>query len=261
VDVSSSDKTARLVETILIDPTCWPSPLYEPLEESVERTIRDYAHSILSDAEVHGMGRTVRHFTGRLDLWTPQLQTQIEDQLRPQIWAIVLDQLQRTTTKPTTTTTTSQQQTLIPISIRLLLSTTTTNGNSSTRDNTSTNTGILIQEDFLWDPSVPVSPLEFAQSMADDLQLPEEAAVDIATTIVEQIYGLNVPSGEESLISQPPSTNKEGDGSFSSPSITTIAAAGGGGGGGEVNSMGAWKMDPKEYVATTTQIVSSHRPL
>ena len=83
------------------------------------------------------------------------------------------------------------------------------------------------------------SPLEFAQDMARDLQLSEEAAIDIATTLLEQIHGLDIPP---------------------------LGATGGGGGGGgsdlvETSMRGAWKMDPKEYVATTTQIISSHRPL
>ena len=86
------------------------------------------------------------------------------------------------------------------------------------------------------------SPLEFAQDMARDLQLPEEAAIDIATTLLEQIHGLDIP-----------------------PSGAATTGGGGGGGGGsdlvETSMRGAWKMDPKEYVATTTQIISSHRPL
>ena len=85
------------------------------------------------------------------------------------------------------------------------------------------------------------SPLEFAQDMARDLQLPEEAAIDIATTLLEQIHGLDIP-----------------------PSGATATGGGGGGGGSdlvETSMRGAWKMDPKEYVATTTQIISSHRPL
>jgi len=323
VDVSSSDKTTRIIETLLIDPTCWPIPLYYSnhpsltmtsssvsaavtqqqllLHESVERNIKEYAHSILSDAEVHGMGRTVRHFTGRIDtIWTPSLQTLVEDQLRPQLWAIALSTVPATATTATATTTRrtegstqhphhhpSSSSSLIPISIRLLLPniTTTTvttpsntnnttnnnnanNNSSSTTNNTTSSIGIVVHEDFLWDPSLTSSaattttttaastpsPLEFAQDMTRDLQLPEEAAIDIATTLLEQLHGLDVPP------------------------LGASAAAGGVGGGTDPSSRmppldgsstllvetsmrGAWKMDPKEYVATTTQIISSHRPL
>ena len=52
VDVRSADKTIRIVDTVLFDPTCWPVTLYKPLYESVEENVHQLAHTILSDAEV-----------------------------------------------------------------------------------------------------------------------------------------------------------------------------------------------------------------
>lgn len=204
VDVSSDDKNARIVDTLLLDPTCWPTPLYVPLQESVERNIRDLAYSILSDAEVTGMGRTVRHFTGRVDLWSTELQTKIEDQLRPQIWAIVNG----------TAGDRHPKGTLVPISIQLIIH------------------GVNIQEDIQWDPSVPVAPMEFAQRMAKDLNLPEEAVIAITICILEQLHGLSMDTSPDE----------------SAPSQVE-------------RQRGAWMLDPKETVATTSQIVAHYRPI
>jgi SNF5 / SMARCB1 / INI1 len=204
VDVVSDDKTIRIVDTLLLDPTCWPIPLYDPLEESVEVNISDLAHSILSDAEVQSMGRTVRHFTGRLDLWTVRLQEKVEEQLRPQLWKIATGRvnLPNHGTGP------------VHISIRLMVQ------------------RIVIHEDILWDPNGPTSVIDFAQDMAGELNLPDEAVVAIATTMSEQLYGLPMDA-------------------TSDPSAV-------------VNSItrplrGAWTMDAKEHNATASQVVAQHR--
>ena len=52
VDVLSDDKTIRIVDTLIIDRTCWPVTLYQPLYVSVEENITQLAHTIISDAEV-----------------------------------------------------------------------------------------------------------------------------------------------------------------------------------------------------------------
>lgn len=52
VDVLSADKTIRIVDTLLFDPTCWPVTLYQPLYAAIEENVTDMAHNILSDAEV-----------------------------------------------------------------------------------------------------------------------------------------------------------------------------------------------------------------
>ena len=197
IDVVSNDQSIRIVETLLFDPTCWPIPLSRPLSLSIEANIKEIAHTILSEAETNGMGRTVRHFIGRLTLWSQSLQDKIEAQLRPQLWQIVDGHLP----KPNKT---------IPISLRLVLH------------------GVVIHEDFLWDPNLSVTALDFAQDMAKELKLPDEAVVAIATTILEQTYGLKIDM---------------------SPDRSMTATA----------NRGAWMMDSKEYIATMTHVVAQHK--
>jgi hypothetical protein len=199
IDVSSDDKSIRIVDTFLFDPTCWPIPLSVPLSVSVEENIQLMAYTVLSEAETNGMGRTVRHFTGRMELWSQTLQQKMEAQLRPQFWKMVDGHVPKI-------------KTIKAISIRLVLH------------------GVVIEEDFLWDPNVPFSVIDFAQDMAKELKLPEEAVVSIATSILEQTYGLAMDTSvDRSMILTPP-------------------------------MKGAWMIDSKEYVSTMAHIVAQHRP-
>jgi hypothetical protein len=209
VDVTSDDKSIRIVDTLLMDPTCWPIPLYHPLQESLERNITELAYCILSETEVLGMGRTVRHFTGRVELYSEALQSKIEAQLRPQLQAIAL-----------------QSSRLPPLSsagvkkihIRLVVH------------------GVVIQEDILWDTSVPVSPWEFARdNLGKELNLPDEAIVAVATTILEQLFDLPMDTSPEVVVG-----------------MSSVAS--------NNTKMGAWMMDPKEHVATVAHMVAQHRP-
>lgn len=205
VDAVSDDKMVRIIDTVLLDPTCWSIPLYEPLEESVEANISDMAHSIISDAEVQSMGRTVRHFTGRLDLWTVRLQEKVEEQLRPQLWKIATGRAQMP----------KHDAVPVPISIRLIVN------------------RIVIHEDILWDPYGPLSVIDFAQDMTKELNLPDEAVVDIVTTVLEQLYGLPIDNASDPALAN----------SKTRP------------------LRGAWTLDPKEHNATATQIVAQHRTI
>ena len=89
VNVSENNGDINIVETLVLDRNCWPIPLEDPLEVSIERNADLLAHTLITDLEVHGMGRTVRHFTGRVDLWSPALQQKIKNQLVPQLWHVV----------------------------------------------------------------------------------------------------------------------------------------------------------------------------
>lgn len=163
VDVASGE--TRLIDTILMDPKCFPVPLYHPLEDAVEQNVQELAHSLIMDAEVYGMGRTVRHFTGRTDIWTRTLQQEVAQQLRPQLWAL----LQQSTPDK------NVKRDMIKIHLRLSVN------------------GIDISDDFLWDPNVPDQcPVSFARTLAEDLRLPDEAVPAIATAICEQLSGIQV---------------------------------------------------------------------
>jgi len=138
VDAWSPDKSARIVDTLLFDPSCWPVPLTtttttttvssatskceneggdgsssasasctsrDRLLELVEDNARYMADQILSDAEVTGMGRTVRHFTNRIELISTttttssssgtSLRDAIADQIRTQLAEILAGRLRR----------------------------------------------------------------------------------------------------------------------------------------------------------------------
>lgn len=175
VDVATGDGHVRIVDTLLLDPNCWPGmnsmdPTM-PLHESVEENVQEMAHSIIADAEVAGMGRTVRHFTNRIDLWSPKLQELVEDQLRPQLW----DMVEGKRKIPKTISNTS----IVKISLRLTVN------------------NLSITDDFDWDTTVPSCPIEFANTMVKELNLPQEAAVAIATSIVEQLNGVPMASIEK----------------------------------------------------------------
>ena len=187
VDACTEDGHVRIIDTLLFDPNCWPIPLQQPLHEAVEKNVQELAHTIISDSEVIGMGRTVRHFTNRVDLWSPQLQELVEHQLRVQLWEVVeryhrmdMDGRQRRQSPPGIQSTSS---TTTRISLRLTVN------------------NISISDDFDWDASVPnMCPIDFANTMACELNLPSEAAVAIATSIVEQLHGVPM-SQEKNLVS------------------------------------------------------------
>ena len=217
-----------------------------------------------------GMGRTVRHFTGRLDLWTPKLQRAVEDQLRPQLWKIATGTATKSRTRnntdnnrandaPTsnkkkntgdgstpesitnTTARTSFSSSPIPISIRLVMD------------------QFVIHEDVLWDDDNNlVSPFDFARDMAEEMNLPDEAVVAIATTMIEQIYGLSMDATKDARLpttATATSGNDKGSGTTAAKSSSSSSAAAG------VGNRGAWAMDPKEHASITAQVVSQHRSI
>jgi hypothetical protein len=107
IDVFASDKSLRVVDTLLLDPTVWPIPFpqHVMISSSNNNTMSTYdaaktawiesncqllANQVLADQECLGMGRTARHFTGRVDLWSDTMQSLIADQIRPQLVQVAL---------------------------------------------------------------------------------------------------------------------------------------------------------------------------
>ena len=93
---SPSTPSLRIVETILFDPWVWPlkPKKLNDQTEWIEDNARYLAHNLLTDLEVQSMGRTIRHFTNRSDIWSIELQRKVMDQLRPQL-QIVADMRQK----------------------------------------------------------------------------------------------------------------------------------------------------------------------
>jgi SNF5 / SMARCB1 / INI1 len=164
IDVCTEDGHVRIIDTLILDSNCWPIPLVPPLHESIEENVKELASTIIADAEVVGMGRTVRHFTNRVDLWSWELQELVEEQLRLQLWDIFEKKNSRD----------PGPNAIIKKNISLRL-----NVNN-----------IQITDDFEWDNTVPgMCPLVISQSIARDLNLPSEATIAITTAILEQLHG------------------------------------------------------------------------
>ena len=181
IDAINEYGTARIVDTILFDPSCWPVPLYEPLQESVERNVQELASTILADAEVMGVSRTARNFAGRTELWTRSFESKIADQIRLQLWRLIHpDKTKKRPPKQSKSGQHALQERKRTFKIKLRLNI----------------HGLVINDDFLWDRSLNKSPILFAQEMGNDLNLPEEAVVAIATAVTEQINGVQMEPGK-----------------------------------------------------------------
>ena len=76
VDAWSSDRTIRVVDTFLYDPSAPPGLHEDPFR---------VAYRLLADAEVMGMGRSGRHYTNRVELYRPDLHHEITRQIRAQM--------------------------------------------------------------------------------------------------------------------------------------------------------------------------------
>jgi len=242
IDVFSDDRNLRIVDSLLVDPTVWPVPLpryfdykcASEMDSAVDANSQYLANSILSDAEVMGMGRTARHFTGRVDLWSDRLQKKIADQIRPQILEIIRlfycetnsrntksDEIIKGRKRPrdenntangpkgdfgddqkihktSAEATTASGQNPKPAVSSTSAATDPVPSSSSSSSNTQSPPaevsfdhlipirlrlsvhGVRIHDDLLWDPTMPVSPLEMANAIAEDLGLANEAIQAIA---------------------------------------------------------------------------------
>ncbi|CAB9524736.1 expressed unknown protein [Seminavis robusta] len=242
VNVVSNDHSLAIVDTLVFDRYCWPIPLYDPLEEALERNADELAYTLLSDLEVYGMGRTVRHFTNRVDLWTTGLQEKIRRQLLPQLRHVAkttklripkhiddeeenAQKRKRQEEESATISTSSEAQpaqksskrkrkaALVPVRLRLCVN------------------GVRIHDDFIWDLSVPQCPLQFAQSLGKDLNLSEEAVVAIMTSIVEQLDGSVVEDTKDLDVNS-----------------------------AKKNASAAWALEHRVHLTNVTQILTLHRP-
>lgn len=258
VNVVSDDHNLTILETLVLDRTCLPIPLYDPLDDAIERNADELAYMLLSDMEVHGMGRTVRHFTGRVDLWNASLQQKIKKQLIPQLRHVLKSSKLRIVNRhltpsvsgadeeqskkrkrdeteekasekaaekkeeektETTASLPKKKKKASPVPVRLRLCV----------------NGIRIHDDFIWDKSVPQCPIEFARSLGKDLNLPDEAIVAIVTSIVEQLDGAMVDDTKDLDNSPGPDAQRK-------------------------NATAAWPLEHRVHMANTTHLLTLHRP-
>lgn len=308
VDCASADpilNNLRIVDTFLLDPQVWPIPLNRlKLDDSVEANAKYMAHTILSDSEVIGMGRTIRHFTGRLDFWTWSIWEQIYNQILPQLQSVAKEQYfnpsafnrTRKKPKPSDAANSELQEDNADINRAPMnngrgdlnvekysssMNDAETIGNENAEGSTvkqekngdqkdydarqklsddSNNNhlipiklrmsvhGVRIHDDFDWDSSVHLSPLEMAYSIGYDLNLPNETIQAIAIEIAEQIQkgrpsmGAKSPSDDESML-----LDLQGDYGAPSPTVLSYATT-------------AWTCDPKVHVNNVAHFLTQLKP-
>lgn len=319
INVATDDKNLRIVETLLIDRTVWPVPLVtrdglDALEKSLSDNAWYYARSVLADAEVAGMGRTVRHFTGRLELWSNSLLEKIHACILPQFLAAFrgeyktrkrraagsislkaessekkskLEETPATvqstatstnssTTHTTTAATTHQNADKSQATPSATNASTTT---ASATNTTVTNTdiakdpkdiksreqmkriatmkaiailkastvpihirlaahGVRVHDDMLLDPALDdlVNPIQVAESIGEDLNLPPEIVQALAVSITEQLYGLELPPDHAK-------TEKDDGGPEERRNLS-----------------GAWLVDQRVNVSNVAHLVALYRP-
>eukprot|EP00804_Cyclotella_cryptica_P022184 CCRYP_011641-RE/>CCRYP_011641-RE protein AED:0.46 eAED:0.46 QI:0/0/0/1/0/0/2/0/271 len=229
IDASSTDGASRfrIIDTLLIDTTCLPiSYVAQPrgdcaseslnwvadtsvfsLDSLVNRNAAYLAESILADAEVYGAVRSSKHYLGgRLDLLSDtQLYRDVKEQISTQLSiAMNIGKSQLTCDgeggvgEPSNfvveNATSSgglndKELGIRPNIVRIKLRLRQEN--------------IVVAEEFDYDINLSglegSDPFSIANSMVEDLKLPREFAVSIATSIVEQIYGIDVPESVDSL--------------------------------------------------------------
>jgi hypothetical protein len=250
-----------------MDPRVWPlrrTPTTRRSDDDwIAANARYLAHQLLTDLEVQGMGRTVRHFTNRTDLWSVSLAKQIMDQLRPQL-AVVAALQQKAARRPFGALVSSpptkrrkaadEQVTLEEGRTAAAPREVTAGNGTDTQDAAASRTnsdssasalipirirlsihGMRIHDDCMWDPSlISVTPLDYARILGRDLQLPTEAVQAIAVDIAEQIQGSPRSAAEDTTEDDNPVR----------PNTRTTAA---------------WSLSSRTHISHVAHLVAQHR--
>ena len=185
VDASSSTGTVHLIDSLIIDTTCLPvshnslannSTADVSIHSLIDANAAHLAESIIADAEVYGAVKSSKVNIGRLDLLSDkQLYQTVEDQIRKQLMiALGADK---------TTLISRGEQTNNAIRIKLRLR----------------HENIALEDEFDYDVNTSgidgFDPFTIAKNIVDDLKLPSEFVTSITTSILEQMYGLQVEHG------------------------------------------------------------------
>jgi len=205
IDATSNDRQLRIVDTLLWDATL--------LKLDTNNNADQLAQQIVADTVVLGMGRAARHFTNRWEIGgdsAAEMTAKIAAQIREQWRAIqqrracgVQDgsssatgkKRKRDNDEPTATAASSVKEeekaanesnpkenaasvsspNLIPIHLRMSIH------------------GVRIHDDFDYDPTGILNPVQMAQSIGDDLKLTPEMVVAVAVEIAEQVAAAEDP--------------------------------------------------------------------
>ena len=254
IDVKSPDKSARIIDTLLIDPNCLPiTPSTVMTEENRKRSYRtltlqkieqnsEYlASTIIADMEVHGVSKTNK--SARLSLGG--LKSEVKNQIQKQLEAIQyaeesgvvpreikkIKQVEEQTTQANDTVEKKKEERgeeFVKINLRI-------------REN-----GVQVIDEFLVDPKLPSSdPITLAKAIVDDLDIPEDFIVNsIAISIAEQMYGgLTVGEDLQGMTRNAPTTNTQ-----VAPMSSKVAV--------KRNVPSAWYVDEQEDTVARTHFVA-----
>ncbi|KAL7443820.1 hypothetical protein ACHAXM_009181 [Skeletonema potamos] len=197
VDASSSNGTIHIIDSLLIDTTCLPvshsslsnnSTADLSIHSLVDANAAYLAESIIGDAEVYGAVKSSKNNIGRLDLLSDkQFYQTVEKQIHKQLLiALEADkttlifhgdssneQITSSSAVPTS------NNSVVRIKLRLR------------------HENIALEDEFDYDVAISgidgFDPFSIATNIVEDLKLPSEFVTSITTSILEQIYGLQVP--------------------------------------------------------------------
>ena len=229
----------RIIDTLLIDTTCLPiqhvdvapqtcsdssssspaAPSEYSLSALIERNAAYLTESILADAEVYGAAKSSKHYLGgRLDLLSDtQLYKTINEQINTQL------NIALTVGKNELLCGQSGDGEGLSVNLKAESSGVAPDvqsGTENAEENINKTPGhrphivriklrlrqeqIVVVDEFDYDASLSglagSDPFSIAKSMVKDLHLPREFEVSIASSIIEQIYGIDVPESLDGVM-------------------------------------------------------------
>lgn len=219
VDAKSKDGLVRIVDSLLIDPSCLPIPTCATttslthygnnhlIKQTIQQNSKHLATTLVADAEVQSYGRLYKFSRLKLFEKYPELESAIESQISSQLRVIMEEaqitkkrkrkvyerndlnnkedesKNQKSEKNASSTNDSEDNDDLVKINIRL-------------RTNQ-----ISIVDEIWVDPKHPMSdPLLLAESIARDLKLPESTINNLAISIAEQMCGLEVDNNVDGML-------------------------------------------------------------
>jgi hypothetical protein len=235
IDASSEAPSRfRIIDTLLIDTTCLPAPVTSTQDDTsptiasefslsslIERNASYLTESILADAEVYGAVRSSKHYLGgRLDLLSDtKLYETIHKQISTQLsLALNLGKSELLGGKRAGTTNLVAGEPYKTESSDVVPDTHSMQSNSENNGDEGIiprpnivriklrlrHENIVVVDEFDYDVNLSglegSDPFSIAKGMSKDLNLPKEFEVSIASSILEQIYGIDVPESFDGVV-------------------------------------------------------------
>lgn len=232
IDASSEAPSRfRIIDTLLIDTTCLPAPVTSTQDDTsptiasefslsslIERNASYLTESVLADAEVYGAVRSSKHYLGgRLDLLSDtnlyetihkQISTQLSLALNLGKSELLGNQARDARNLAAGVPCKTESSDVVPDSMQSRSGDIDDNG---TRPNIVRiklrlrHENIVVVDEFDYDVNLSglegSDPFSIAKSMSKDLNLPKEFEVSIASSILEQMYGISIPESFDGVIS------------------------------------------------------------